>query len=107
MTAAEMTVLRPQGRLDAAATPAFEQEFREHLARGHTEILVDLSDTRYINSSGLRALLRASKEAQRAGGALRLCGLNARLTEIFSMAGFDQLFEIYKNCAQAEQAFQS
>ena len=101
----DITVVQPQGRLDTTSSPALDVELRQHLAQGHTQILLDLSDTRYINSNGLRVLLRTSEEARRLGGRMKICCLNARLTEIFAMAGFDQLFEIYETRAQAEKAF--
>jgi anti-anti-sigma regulatory factor len=36
---------------------------------------------------------------------LKLCALNDRLREIFTMAGFDRVFEILTTRADAEQAF--
>jgi anti-anti-sigma factor len=101
------TLVRPQGRLDAASAPLLDQELQQHLADGHTQILIDLSGTRYINSNGLRVLLRASQAIRRQGGRMKICCLGARLADIFSMAGFDQLFEIYETRAQAEQAFKN
>jgi anti-sigma B factor antagonist len=105
MSMAELNIVRPQGRLDAAGAPALDRELRQHLALGHRQLLVDLSDTHYISSNGLRVLLAALKAARQNGGALRLCCLSARLAEIFEMAGFDQVFEIYETRAAAERAF--
>jgi anti-sigma B factor antagonist len=106
MSDAEIAVVRPQGRLDAAGSPALDRELQQRLSLGRRYLLVDLSDTSYISSNGLRVLLAALKGARQNGGALRLCCLSARLAEIFEMAGFDQVFDIYATRAAAERAFE-
>ncbi len=100
------TIIRPHGRLDAARSPALEQELRQHLAQGHNNLIVDMGATSYISSNGLRVLLAIHKAAQQNEGRLVLCSLSARLMEIFEMVGFDKVFEIYDERAAAEQSFQ-
>ncbi len=106
MTTNEIAIVRPSGRLDAAGAPPLEEDLRQHVALGHTRVLVDLAQVRYISSNGLRVLLSARKSVKRSGGAFKLCCLNARLIEIFGMAGLDQVFEIYPTRAEAEAAFE-
>lgn len=105
MKTTQVTVVRPRGRLDAAGAPALDTELRQHLALGHRHLLVDLSETSYISSNGLRVLLASFKAARQSGGTLKLCCLSARLAEIFEMAGFDQVFDIYGTRTAAEGAF--
>ncbi len=100
-----MTVVRPHGRLDAAGAPPLEQELHQHLTHGRTRLVVDMSETSYISSNGLRVLLVALKAARKNGGALKLCCMSPRLVEIFEMVGFDQVFEIYETRAEAERTF--
>ncbi len=106
MSTPETIVVRPQGRLDAAGAPKLEQELKQLLARGQSRLIVDLTQISYISSNGLRVLLTTLKTARKNGGALKLCGMNARLAEIFEMVGFDQVFEIYPTRAEAERAFE-
>jgi anti-sigma B factor antagonist len=101
----EIQIIAPQGRLDAAGTQPLEAELKERIAAGATRLIVDFRDTRYIGSNGLRVLLAALKLAQEQGGALKLCGLVARLKEIFVMAGFDRVFEIFETREEAEKSF--
>lgn len=97
-------VLTPAGRLDAAGARAFETEWKQQIGAGHTRIVVDLRDTHYISSSGLRTLLAASRTAKRRGGMLCLCCLRPRVREIFEMAGFDRVFQIFATYEQAEKS---
>ncbi len=101
-----MQIITPQGRLDAAGTRPLEAELKKRIAAGETRLIVDFQNTRYIGSNGLRVLLAALKQAKKRGGTLKLCGLAARLKEIFAMAGFDHLFEIFETCEQAKRSFE-
>lgn len=89
------------GRLDQSLNPELEETLNQLLENGHSDLIVDLSRTTYINSGGLRCLVSAWRRARSANGALRLCGLNPRLQEIFAMVGFDKVFEIHPNCDEA------
>jgi anti-sigma B factor antagonist len=94
-----------QGRLDHETTPQLQSTLFDLLDQGHHQLVVDLSETSYINSGGLRVLLSAWRRARQGQGDLFLCGLNARLTEIFEMAGFDRVFQIYPSSVDAWDAF--
>ncbi len=104
MTEKDFTVIAPRGRLDADGSRPLQAELQEHIANGRVHLLVDLQETRYISSNGLRVLLAAQKQAQKRGGAIKLCALSPRLIEIFEMAGFDRVFEIFETQAQAEES---
>lgn len=103
--AGEVYRVAPEGRLDAVTVPALEAVLTEHLAAGHTRLVLDLSQVSYMSSSGLRALLRSRREAQAAAGDVVLCGLNPRVREIFDMIGFASLFPLYAQVAEAAAAF--
>lgn len=93
------------GRLDQALNPTLEQELTTLLEEGKARLIVDLSQTDYINSGGLRTLVTGWRKARQQDGNLVLCGLNGRLQEIFGMVGFDQLFQIFPNQTAATKAF--
>ena len=67
-------------------------------------MILDLSEVAYISSSGLRALLRARRQAQTGGGDVVLCAMNERVTEVFEMIGFTSLFRIFATSAEAAAA---
>lgn len=94
----DVWMVSASGRLDQALTPQLEETLDQVLTAGHTRLIVNLSEASYINSGGLRALVSAWRKARQKGGDLVLCGLNARLQEIFTLVGFDKVFQIYSNC---------
>jgi len=94
------------GRLDQNLTPALEAELLKLLAQGYHHLVVNLHDVTYINSGGLRCLVTAWRQAHQHGGDLKLCGLTERVAKIFSMVGFDRVFQIFEDCEAARQAIQ-
>jgi anti-sigma B factor antagonist len=95
------------GRLDQNLTPILEAELLGLLAQGYHHIVVNLQGVNYINSGGLRCLVTAWRQAHQNGGDLKLCGLNERVANIFSMVGFDKVFQIFEDCEAAQQAVKS
>jgi len=89
------------GRLDQSLNPQLDAALTGLLATDHNQIIVDLSQTDYINSGGLRCLVSAWRKARQNEGNVWLCGLNGRLEEIFSMVGFDKVFQIYPTLEEA------
>ncbi|MBI4670518.1 MAG: STAS domain-containing protein [Chloroflexi bacterium] len=100
----EIVIVSPAGRLDAYGARALWSELEPLTRKQHARVLVDLSETRYMSSEGLRVLMRASKSVKHNGGKLVLCNLNERLTEIVTMAGLDRVLEIYPTRGAAQRA---
>ncbi len=97
----ETWLIGVNGRLDQSLNLKLEETLNDLLDNGHHHLIVDLTHTTYINSGGLRCLVSAWRRAKATQGTLMLCGLNSRLQEIFAMVGFDKVFTIHDDCAQA------
>lgn len=102
----KICAITPAGRLDAVGARPLGDELQTQISQGNVRLILDLSGTRYISSNGLRIMLRARKDAEGRGGSLKLCGLSSRLLEIFEMAGFDRIFEIFPTREKARKSFE-
>ena len=69
-----------EGRIDTATAPKLEQVMQSALD-GVTELFLDLKDTVYISSAGLRVLLAAQKQMNKQGN-MTIIHANADLMEI-------------------------
>lgn len=103
----EITIIMPQGRLDAAGVRPLETELADHIAAGRIHLLVDMSEIAYVSSVGLRMFLTTMRNARRKGGALILCGLNERVLDVFKLAGFDRVLSILTTREEAASFFVS
>jgi len=88
-------ILALSGRLDTETSADLELALADLQAAGATHFLIDMADIGYVSSAGLRVLLALAKQLDGGRGSLRLCGLNAAVTQVFDVAGFSKLFLIY------------
>ncbi|MBK8984941.1 MAG: STAS domain-containing protein [Chloroflexi bacterium] len=93
-----------RGRLDQSQTPHLNDTLIKLLNEEQYHLIVNLSDVSYINSGGLRCLVSAWRKARAQNGNLILFGLNDRICEIFTMIGFDKVFQIYPTQEEALSA---
>ena len=105
-SAQDAWVVGVQGRLAQEQSMALENVLRDLLDQQRSRLVVDLSQTSYINSGGLRTLVTAWRMARQQGGNLVLCGLNEHVREIFLMVGFDKVFQIFPTLEKATIAWE-
>ena len=90
------------GRVDSSTAPQLEQVLKKAIKDGHYRLVVDLSETEFMSSAGLRALLSALKEVRRFNrGDVRLAGMPDKIKKAFELAGFLELFKVYDNDTDA------
>ncbi len=92
---ADIWLVQPRDRLDAASAPELEKSLVELLRQERHWIVVDMAEVSYISSRGLKALVSAWRTAGDERGKLVLCAIIPRVLSIFDTVGFTQIFEIY------------
>lgn len=80
------------GRLDLNSAPELNQCIKDNMP-GMDELILDLEETTYISSAGLRVILNARKTMKNKED-MKVIHLNNDLKEIFDMTGLSGLFEI-------------
>jgi anti-sigma B factor antagonist len=82
-------IVQAGGTLDLHGAPDFDREI-DRLLRGNArEILVDLRQIEFMDSIGLRSLVRAHRVALRAGVPLWVVRGGAPVTQVLRMTGMD------------------
>jgi len=99
-----VTIVEPRGRLDTSAAPQFQEQFEELVRTGARRLLVDMHRVRYISSFGFRALLLASRYAERNNGKMVLCAIPPEVMEVVELGGFSEVFTI---CFSREDALRT
>lgn len=64
-------------------------------------VVVDLSETAFVDSSGINALLRANAGVQAAGGWLRLAGAVEPVLSTIKLVGLNEVIPLYPTTGQA------
>jgi anti-sigma B factor antagonist len=97
----EILIIGINGRLDTTNYGILENKLMSLMDAGQLRIIMDCSKMDYISSSGLRVFLLALKKATLMKGRFILADLQETIREIFEIAGFTSIFEIYKTREEA------
>jgi anti-sigma B factor antagonist len=100
-----VNVLSLSGRLDAYSATEVETKLNSLIDTGQPRLVVDLEKLEYISSSGLRVFLAALKKVKKQDGDIKLACMKPFIKEVFDIAGFSQLFNIFDNREAAISGF--
>lgn len=98
-------VIAPAGEIDASSAPQLEKSLKAAFDAGAAQLVVDMSKVSYTSSAGLRAVLWGLKQSRAQKGDLRLAGLQPQVKEVFDLAGFLPLFQVFSNADLAVSSF--
>lgn len=89
------TVLRPEAeKLDSSVSPLLKAEVVMLNGKGIKNLLIDLCDVKYIDSSGLSAILVANRLCKSLEGVLVLAGLNDNVKKLIAISQLDGILTI-------------
>ncbi len=103
----DVTVFLPDGRIDTLAADEMDQALQAVVTGGSHKIVVDMSGVDYISSAGLRSLAAVLVKSRAEGGDMKLAALNARVTRVFNIIGFDVLMSVHETPEAAIADFSS
>lgn len=80
-------MLRASGEVDLTKKMRFERAIESALTKARSPVVIDLTNVRYIDSSGLNSLAQARRRTA--------------ASKVFEIVGFDKLFRIYRTLDDA------
>jgi anti-sigma B factor antagonist len=95
------------GEVDLYTAPEFKQQLLEVVGRGGKDVVVDFSDTTFIDSTTLGVLVGGVKRLRPNGGQLSLVCSDRNITKIFEITGLDKVFPIYATRDEAVEKIDS
>ena len=93
-------VVAVTGEVDLFTAPEFKQRVLAPIAAGIDRVIVDLTETTFIDSSSLGALIGAHRRLQQRGGRLVVACDTEAIVKTFRITGLDGVFTIV-NSVQA------
>ncbi len=91
---AETASYKMPARIDGGNASKVEKEIMELVRQGSGTLEIDMVDTKYTSSAGLRVLLLAQKEMRKAGREMLLLHVSDNVREIFDVTGFSGFLHI-------------
>ena len=92
------------GEVDLYTAPEFKQQLLDVISQGARNVVVDFSDTTFIDSTTLGVLVGGVKRLRTNDGQLSLVCSDRNITKIFEITGLDRVFTIHGNREEAVAA---
>jgi anti-sigma B factor antagonist len=100
-----VTVVTLQGEtLDASNAKALKTDLVPVLAPG-AKLVFDMKGVRFVDSSGLGALLSCLRQVHSSGGDLKLCEMGKAVRALFELVRMHRIFEIYNSRDEALRSY--
>ena len=90
------------GDIDLANSPAMRKVLLTEIKEKHSrKVFLNLTNVRYIDSSGIASLVEGLKASRDNGARLILYGLSPAVREVMELSRLQKIFEIYLSEEQA------
>ena len=90
-------------KLDTSIAPSFKSELVMIAGNGENNMIMDLSNTEYCDSSGLSSILVANRLCKNAKGQFILTGLQNAVERLISISQLDSVLTIEDTLEKAEK----
>jgi anti-sigma B factor antagonist len=98
----KITIFDVSGDIDFVNSPRVRDSVLREIRESHTpRVVVNLSQVRYIDSSGVASLVEGLKASRDLGSRFILFGLSTSAREVLQLSRLIKVFEVYENEEQA------
>jgi len=94
------TVISIQGDLDLSTAPQLKWTLVDSLEAGHSQLVVDLSRSTFMDSTALGVLIGVNRSLD-VGARLAIVCSQANVLKIFELSGMDRAFAIFPTLGDA------
>ncbi|MFE5327727.1 STAS domain-containing protein [Embleya sp. NPDC056575] len=98
------TLVTVHGEIDMDSGPILDDALGRQVSAEPTRLLLDLSSVAFIDSFGLRILVRAERRVREAGGSLRLIAPTRAVERVLRLTGFTLMVAVHDTVREALDA---
>jgi len=95
------TLVVLSGEADVTNSGALRELLDAEVAKEPSTLVIDLSELRFMDSSALHVILRATRAMDRQGGVLALAGPRDPVAKMLRLTAADQLLPVYATVDEA------
>jgi len=96
-----VVVFVKEDRLDAHNSGELKTELNRLFEGGTVNLVIDLKEVLFIDSSGLGVLVSAFKNASTRNGSIKLSGLQTQVKSMFELTRLHRVFDIFSTADDA------
>jgi len=97
----DVYVIALTGEIDLYTAPEFKQQLLDVVGQGAKSVVVDLTETTFIDSTTLGVLVGGVKRLRETGGQLSIVSSDRNITKIFEITGLNRVFPLHATRAEA------
>ena len=94
-------VLSVSGEVDVATAPRLREQLITLVNDGKVQIVVDLENVEFLDSTGLGVLVGALKRVRTSDGELALVCTEPRILKVFEITGLTKVFPMRRSIDEA------
>lgn len=91
------------GEVDVYSAPELRTLLLDLLTQGKTNIIVDLEESSFLDSTGLGVLVGGLKRSRSQDGDLKLICTQKNILKVFEVTGLNNIFHIYPSIEEASK----
>ncbi|MBC7806500.1 MAG: STAS domain-containing protein [Akkermansiaceae bacterium] len=84
------------GELDSYRSPSVKEHLFKLIENGDHDLILNLNEVRFVDSSGLEALVAVHLRTLGHGGILRVLCPNRVIWRVFEITGLQRVFPVYR-----------
>lgn len=102
----DITVVRLRGDLELATCREVDQKLRDLLAGQNPKMVIDMKETKYVDSSGLGVLVSLYSHVKKQNGQLAVANLNRSVRRLFDLTNVHNFLPVHASIEDAVRALQ-
>ncbi len=83
----------------------FREKLYELINQNKKNLVVDMSDVKFVSSTGIGILISGYTTLKNAGGDLKLAHISDKVQGVLNITKLNQIFNIYNNVDEAVKSF--
>lgn len=102
----DVVVLDISGEIDLYNAPEIKDIVNKLIEQKKYNVVINLKDVTYIDSSGIGALISSLSNLKKYQGGLKIINVFASVKKVFELTKLTSFFDIYDSEEEAAKAFQ-
>ena len=100
-----IVVLSLKGRVTVGESNGIREKINQAASAGQVNIILDLSNVDYVDSTGLGTMVICFTSLKKQGGALKLVNPNKRNVELLLLTKLHTIFQVFTEVQEAVNSF--
>jgi anti-sigma B factor antagonist len=100
----DVTIVSVGGEIDVYTAPKLRDKVTELVGEGHYNLVIDMENVEFLDSTGLGVLVGGLKKVRAHDGSMEIVCNQDRLLKIFRITGLAKVFTIHDSEAAALSA---